>query len=74
MIIFKRSLFVVCRCLMFVILSLFVVYPCLLLDAHEVDDEDPKQVLEGFKKDQKLQCIVFAIDAERERISLKLSE
>ena len=38
------------------------------------EDEDPKKALEGFKKDQKLQCIVFAIDAERERISLKLSE
>ena len=38
------------------------------------DDEDPKNALEDFKKDQKLQCIVFAIDAERERISLKLSE
>ena len=38
------------------------------------DDEDPKNALEYFKKDQKLQCIVFAIDAERERISLKLSE
>ena len=38
------------------------------------EDEDPKKALEEFKKDQKLQCIVFAIDAERERISLKLSE
>ena len=38
------------------------------------DDEDPKNALEDFKKDQKLECIVFAIDAERERISLKLSE
>ncbi len=39
-----------------------------------VDEEDPKKALEEFKKDQKLECIVFAIDAERERISLKLSE
>ena len=38
------------------------------------EDEDPKKALEEFKKDQSLQCIVFAIDAERERISLKLSE
>jgi len=38
------------------------------------EDEDPKKAFEEFKKDQKLQCIVFAIDAERERISLKLSE
>tara|TARA_B100001057_G_scaffold497635_1_gene602298 strand:- start:1674 stop:2981 length:1308 start_codon:yes stop_codon:yes gene_type:complete len=38
------------------------------------DEDDPKESLEEFKKDQKLQCIVFAVDAERERISLKLSE
>ncbi len=38
------------------------------------DDEDSKKALEDYKKDQKLNCIVFAIDAERERISLKLSE
>ena len=38
------------------------------------DDEDPKTALADFKKDQKLECIVFAVDAERERISLKLSE
>ena len=38
------------------------------------DDGDPKQALDEFKKDQNLKCIVFAIDAERERISLKLSE
>ncbi len=37
------------------------------------DEEDPKKSLEKFKKDQKLECIVFAIDAETERISLKLS-
>ena len=39
-----------------------------------IDEEDSKKALEEFKKDQKLECIVFAIDAERERISLKLSE
>ena len=38
------------------------------------EDEDPKAALNEFKKDQKLECIVFAVDAERERISLKLSE
>ena len=38
------------------------------------EEEDPKQSLKDFKKDQKLKCIVFAIDSERERISLKLSE
>ena len=38
------------------------------------DDDDPKESLDEYKKDQKLECIVFAIDAERERISLKLSE
>ena len=38
------------------------------------EDEDPKQALDEYKKDQKLECIVFAIDADRERISLKLSE
>ena len=38
------------------------------------EEEDPKLALEEFKKDQSLDCIVFAVDAERERISLKLSE
>ncbi len=38
------------------------------------DEEDPKAAIGEFKKDQKLQCIVYAVDAERERISLKLSE
>ena len=38
------------------------------------ENEDPKQALEEFKKDQQLDCIVFAVDSERERISLKLSE
>ncbi len=38
------------------------------------ENDDPKDVLKEYKKDQKMQCIVFAIDAERERISLKLSE
>ncbi len=38
------------------------------------EEEEPKKALEEFKKDQTLECIVFAVDAERERISLKLSE
>ncbi len=38
------------------------------------EDEDPKEALINFKKDQELKCIVFAIDSDRERISLKLSE
>ena len=38
------------------------------------EDEEPKETLKEYKKDQKLHCIVFAIDSERERISLKLSE
>jgi small subunit ribosomal protein S1 len=38
------------------------------------EDDDPKKALEMYKNDQNLSCIIFAIDAERERISLKLSE
>ena len=38
------------------------------------ESDDPKDALEGYKKGDKLDCIVFAVDAERERISLKLSE
>ena len=38
------------------------------------DEEDPKKALEEFKKEQSLECIIFAIDADKERISLKLSE
>ena len=38
------------------------------------EEENSTEILKDFKKDQKLECIVFAIDAERERISLKLSE
>tara|TARA_B100000886_G_scaffold243270_1_gene170864 strand:+ start:212 stop:1519 length:1308 start_codon:yes stop_codon:yes gene_type:complete len=38
------------------------------------EEENPKEALNEFKKDQRLNCIVYAIDAERERISLKLSE
>ncbi len=38
------------------------------------DEEDPKKALDKFKKDQDIKCIVFAIDSDKERISLKLSE
>ena len=38
------------------------------------EEEDPKEALEEYKKGDKLDCIVFAVDADRERISLKLSE
>ena len=38
------------------------------------EDDDNKKALEEYKKDQNLECIDFAIDADRERISLKLSE
>jgi small subunit ribosomal protein S1 len=38
------------------------------------DAEDPKEALDEFKKGDKLNCVVFAVDAERERISLRLSE
>ena len=38
------------------------------------DAEDPKEALEDYKKADKLSCVVFGVDAERERISLRLSE
>ena len=38
------------------------------------EDVESKEALNDYKKDQILECIVFAVDAERERISLKLSE
>tara|TARA_X000000950_G_scaffold54646_1_gene65328 strand:+ start:1636 stop:2943 length:1308 start_codon:yes stop_codon:yes gene_type:complete len=38
------------------------------------EEENSIEILKDFKKEQKLGCIVFSIDAERERISLKLSE
>ena len=47
-----------------------------LIHLSDITDNDDEQemALEEFKKGQSLECIVFAIDAERERISLKLSE
>ena len=37
------------------------------------EEENPAEAMEKFKKGDKLSCIIFGIDAERERISLKLS-
>jgi len=37
------------------------------------EDDNPAEAMENFKKGDKLSCIIFGIDAERERISLKLS-
>ena len=37
------------------------------------EDENPAEAMENFKKGDKLSCIIFGIDAERERISLKIS-
>ena len=38
------------------------------------EDEESKDALDEYKKGDNLDCIVFAIDADRERISLKLSD
>ena len=38
------------------------------------DAEDPKDALDEFKKGDKLNCVVFAVEADRERSSLRLSE
>tara|TARA_Y100001970_G_scaffold160259_1_gene196046 strand:+ start:2005 stop:3312 length:1308 start_codon:yes stop_codon:yes gene_type:complete len=37
------------------------------------EEENPTEAMENYKKGDKLSCIIFGIDAERERISLKLS-
>jgi len=37
------------------------------------EDENSTEAMESYKKGDKLSCIIFGIDAERERISLKLS-
>ena len=37
------------------------------------EDENPAEAMKNYKKGDKLSCIIFGIDAERERISLKLS-
>ncbi|MFL2726712.1 MAG: 30S ribosomal protein S1 [Gammaproteobacteria bacterium] len=38
------------------------------------DNENPEEDLKNYKKGDKLSCIIFGIDAERERISLKISD
>ena len=38
------------------------------------DNENPDEDLKNYNKGEKLSCIIFGIDAERERISLKISE
>ena len=37
------------------------------------EDENPAEAMENYKKGDKLSCVIFGIDADRERISLKLS-
>ena len=37
------------------------------------EDENPAEAMENYKKGDNLSCIIFGIDAERERISLKLA-
>jgi small subunit ribosomal protein S1 len=38
------------------------------------DSENPEEDLKNYNKGDKLSCIIFGIDAERERISLKISD
>ncbi len=38
------------------------------------DNENPEEDIKNFNKGDKLSCIIFGIDAERERISLKISD
>ena len=38
------------------------------------DNENPEEDLKNYNKGDKLSCIIFGIDAERERISLKISD
>ena len=38
------------------------------------EDENAKESLEKFSKGDKITCVIFGIDSDRERISLKLSE
>ncbi len=38
------------------------------------EDEDPAEALTSYNKGDQLSCIIFGIDSERERISLKLSD
>ena len=45
-----------------------------LSDIIEGDGEPTKEGLDAYKKGDEINCLIFGIDAERERISLKLSE
>ena len=46
-----------------------------LVHLSDISDEDnDKEALEKFSKGEKITCVIFGIDSERERISLKLSE
>ena len=38
------------------------------------EDDNAKEALEKFSKGDKITCVIFGIDSDRERISLKLSE
>ena len=38
------------------------------------DEDNAKEALEKFSKGDKITCVIFGIDSDRERISLKLSE
>ena len=46
-----------------------------LIHLSDISDEDnDKEALEKFSKGDKITCVIFGIDSDRERISLKLSE
>ncbi len=46
-----------------------------LIHLSDISDEDnAKEALEKFSKGEKITCVIFGIDSDRERISLKLSE
>ena len=46
-----------------------------LVHLSDISEEDnAKEALEKFSKGDKITCVIFGIDSERERISLKLSE
>ena len=46
-----------------------------LIHLSDISDEDnAKEALEKFSKGDKITCVIFGIDSDRERISLKLSE
>ena len=46
-----------------------------LIHLSDISEEDnAKEALERFSKGEKITCVIFGIDSDRERISLKLSE